>query len=331
MAASASVSRCPLVTSAAMIRQVPWHGGRVDLSSPAVAATRRRLLARFGGRVEPWWDRLPGATADLAERWELVIGAAVGRGNTSLVVRCRRADGRPAVLKLTPDAELGAAEASALRRWEPSGRVPAVWGHDAALGALLLEAIPDETPLAERRAAVELDDVASLIGDLHRGGGAAVGDGWERLADRVEFIFDHWVERHGRRGEVVTRAVPVDRLRRGHLLARELAADATEQVLLHGDLHPGNVLDGGAARGLVAIDPRPCVGDAVVDAVDWVFWTADDPGVWEPRSRDLAVALGLDHQRLWAWCTAFAPMLAASRAAQGASADEIAALLALSP
>ena len=303
----------------------------MDLSSPAVAATRRRLLARFGGRVEPWWDRLPGATADLAERWELVIGAAVGRGNTSLVVRCRRADGRPAVLKLTPDAELGAAEASALRRWEPSGRVPAVWGHDAALGALLLEAIPDETPLAERRVAVELDDVASLIGDLHRGGGAAVGDGWERLADRVEFIFDHWVERHGRRGEVVTRAVPVDRLRRGHLLARELAADATEQVLLHGDLHPGNVLDGGAARGLVAIDPRPCVGDAVVDAVDWVFWTADDPGVWEPRSRDLAVALGLDHQRLWAWCTAFAPMLAASRAAQGASADEIAALLALSP
>jgi streptomycin 6-kinase len=331
MAASASVSRCPLVTSAAMIRQVPWHGGRVDFSSPAVAATRRRLLARFGVRVEPWWDRLPGATADLAERWELVIGAAVGRGNTSLVVRCRRADGRPAVLKLTPDAELGAAEASALRRWEPSGRVPAVWGHDAAAGALLLEAIPDETPLAERHTAVELDDVASLIDDLHRGGGAAVGDGWERLADRVEFIFDHWVERHGRRGGVVTRAVPVDRLRRGHLLARELAADAAEQVLLHGDLHPGNVLDGGAARGLVAIDPRPCVGDAAVDAVDWVFWTADDPGAWEPRSRDLAAALGLDHQRLWAWCAAFAALLAASRAAQGASADEIAALLALSP
>jgi streptomycin 6-kinase len=315
-----------------MIRLVPWHGGRVDFSSSAVAATRRRLRARFGVQVEPWWERLPGAIADLTERWELVIGAAVGRGNTSLVVRCRCVDGRPAVLKLTPDAELGAAEASALRRWEPSGRVPAVWGHDAALGALLLEAIPNETPLAERRAAVELDDVAGLIHDLHRGGGPAVGDGWERLADRVEFIFEHWVERHGRRGEMVTRAVPVDRLRRGHLLARQLAADAAVgQVLLHGDLHPGNVLDGGAVRGLVAIDPRPCVGDAAVDVVDWVFWLADDPGAWEPRSRDLAVALGLDHQRLWAWCAAFAAMLAASRAAQGASAGQIAALLALSP
>jgi streptomycin 6-kinase len=331
MAASVSASRCLLVTSAAMIRQRPWHGDRVDFSSPALVATRRRLLARFGAQVEPWWERLPGAIDDLAARWELVMGAAVGRGNTSLVVRCRRRDGRPAVLKLTPDVELGAAEAAALRHWEPSGRVPAVWGDDAALGALLLEAIPDETPLAERRAAAGLDEVASLIDDLHRGGGPAVADGWERLAERVEFIFGHWVERHRRGGEVVTRAVPVDRLRRGQLLARELAADAGERVLLHGDLHPGNVLDGGAGRGLVAIDPRPCVGDAAVDAVDWVFWAADDPGTWERRSRDLAAALGLDRERLWGWCAAFAAMLATARAARGASAEQVAALLDMSP
>jgi hypothetical protein len=81
----------------------------------------------------------------------------------------------------------------------------------------------------------------------------------------------------------------------------------------------------------VAEDPRPCVGDAAVDAVDWVFWAVDDPGAWEPRSRELAVALGLDHERLWAWCAAFAAMLAAAEAARGASAEQVAALLALSP
>jgi streptomycin 6-kinase len=303
----------------------------MDFSSPVLEATRGRLLARFGVRVEPWWERLPGAIADLAARWDLVVGEAVGRGNTSLVIRCRRVDGRPAVLKLTPDAELGGAEAAALRRWEPSGRVPAVWGHDAAFGALLLEAIPDETPLAERRVVVDLDQVARLIDDLHGGGAPADADGWERLANRVEFIFELWIQRHGERGEAVTRAVPVERLRRGQLLARKLAADAGEQVLLHGDLHPGNVLDGGPVRGLVAIDPRPCVGDAAVDAVDWVFWAADDPGAWQQRSRHLAAALGLDHERLWAWCTAFAAMLATANAARGASAEQVAALLALSP
>jgi streptomycin 6-kinase len=308
-----------------------WHRGRVDFSSPTLDAARGRLLARFGTRVEPWWERLPAAIAELAERWELVVGDAVGRGNTSLVVRCRLADGRPAVLKLTPDAEHGAAEASALRSWEPSGRVPLVWGNDAASGALLLEAIPSEIPLSELGMAVELDEVANLIGGLHRSGAPVIANGVVSLAERVEFIFEHWVERHGRRGEVVTRAVPVERLRRGHELARALVADAGVPVLLHGDLHPGNVLDGGAARGLVAIDPRPCVGEAAVDAVDWVFWAVDDPRAWEPRSRDLALALGVGHERLWAWCAAFAAMLAASKAARDAAAEEVAAVLALAP
>src|SRR5438132_7573996 len=126
-----------------------WHRGHMDFSSPTLAATRDRLFVRFGARVTPWWGQLPEVLAELAERWELVVGDAVGRGNTSLVVRCRRGDGRRAVLKLTPDAELGAAEAWALRIWESSGRVPRVWGHDPQLGALLLEAIPNETPLAE--------------------------------------------------------------------------------------------------------------------------------------------------------------------------------------
>lgn len=302
----------------------------VDFASPPLAATRGRLLTRFGARVDPWWERLPAAIAELAGRWDLVVGDPLGRGNTSLVVRCR-AGGRPAVLKLTPDQDISGAEAFALRSWEPSGRVPHVWGHDAALGALLLEAIPGGTPLSDSRRLAALDDVASLIGELHRSGTPPIGTGLASLAERIEFIFPHWIERHSRRGEAVTRAVPVERLRRGHELARRLAADAVEPVLLHGDLHPGNVLDGGATRGLVAIDPRPCVGDPAVDAVDWVFWAAGDPRAWQARSRDLALALDLDRDRLRAWGAAFAAMLAASRAAYGAAPAEIEALLALAP
>ena len=60
-------------------------------------------------------------------------------------------------------------------------------------------------------------------------------------------------------------------------------------------------------------------------------WAVDDPLAWEPRSRALASALGLDHGRLWAWCSALAAMLAASEAGRGAGAERVAALLALSP
>jgi streptomycin 6-kinase len=93
----------------------------------------------------------------------------------------------------------------------------------------------------------------------------------------------------------------------------------------------GNVLDGGAGRGLVAIDPRPCVGDPALDAVDWVFHGARGPAEWEPRSRELAAALGCHPERLWQWCRAFAAMLAASRAARGAAAGDVAALLKIAP
>jgi len=141
--------------------------------------------------------------------------------------------------------------------------------------------------------------VAGLIAALHSSGAPVVADGVVTLADRVAFIFEHWIERYGRNAAVID-AVSLTRLQRGHHLACELAAQVGADVLLHGDLHAGNVLDGGVGRGLVAIDPRPCVGDAAFDAVDWVFRATDDPRLWKPRSRELASALAQDADRLWA-------------------------------
>src|SRR5260370_961646 len=57
--------------------------------------------------------------------------------------------------------------------------------------------------------------------------------------------------------------------------------------MLHGDLTPGNILDGGARRGLVAIDPAPCLADAAFDAVDLILWQADGLGTIEARPRPL--------------------------------------------
>lgn len=47
-------------------------------------------------------------------------------------------------------------------------------------------------------------------------------------------------------------------------LARELTADPADQVVLHGDLHHGNVLDFGS-RGRLAIDPKFLIGHRVFD------------------------------------------------------------------
>jgi hypothetical protein len=58
-----------------------------------------------------------------------------------------------------------------------------VWGDDAALGALLLEAIRSEIPRSELSVAVELDEVANLIGGLHRSGAPVTANGFESLAE----------------------------------------------------------------------------------------------------------------------------------------------------
>jgi streptomycin 6-kinase len=234
----------------------------------------------------------------------------------------------PLVLKLTPETALADAEVRALQAWQSSGRVPAVWGSDLAAGAVLLEAIQSETPLAEADEPRAIESVAELIGALHRSAGPPVANGTPALTNRVEFIFRHWIERHSRNPAT---ADVVVRLKRGHRLARALALDEAPRALLHGDLHPGNVLDGGAERGLVAIDPRACIGDPAFDAVDWVFWRTDDPAVWEQRVHLLAAALDATPDRVRDWCAAFAALLAAGAAARDGSRAYVEALLELAP
>lgn len=310
-----------------------------QFGSAAYAATRKRLSRRFGAaRVDEWWLGLPALMTGLCARWQLELAAPAATGNTSLVVRCRRADGRAAMLKLTPDTAIAATEAFALRGWAPSGRVPAVWGADPGGGALLLEAIAGETTLSARLGAslqdsaadTGLEQIAGLIGDLHRSGAPLAGPGIGPLADRIDFIFGLWADRRAH-SEAMTRSVPAGFLERGRELARSLAADpVAPPVLLHGDLHAGNVLVGPPGRGLVAIDPRPSAGEPAADVIDWVFWRATGPGAWAERTRELAAALDLDPGRLWAWCTAFAAMMAAADAGHG-DPDRAAALLAIAP
>jgi hypothetical protein len=70
--------------------------------------------------------------------------------------------------------------------------------------------------------------------------------------------------------------------------------------------------DGGAARRLVAIDPRACVGDPCFDAVDYLLDGAGRDGAdgIGARCAALAAASGLDAGRLHDWCRAVAPIVA---------------------
>jgi streptomycin 6-kinase len=296
-------------------------------AAPSIdAGTRQRLTARFGSEVEGWFDELPGMLTALSERWQFGLGSQIPRGSVSTVFRCRLADGRNAVLKASLDRARLASEAAALDAWH-TVHTPAVIAFDEQLGALLIEAIEPGTPLVDSSICPATDSVAGLVNGLHDSG--TPDPCYPTVEQRVVYFFDSSAKLYQRHPNIAA-LIPPRLYEDGRRLATRLARDRCPTVLLHGDLTPSNILDGGAERGLVAIDPAPCLGDAAFDAVDLILWQAADLATIEARIQRLAAVTQMDAERLFGWCAAFAAMSALELASERtAAAADIEALLEL--
>ncbi|QDI73483.1 aminoglycoside phosphotransferase [Streptomyces calvus] len=286
---------------------------------------RNRLVVRFGPDVLGWCDQLPALVDQLAARWNLTVLAG-GGGGTSRVFHCKQqGDGATVWLKLTPDLEIASAESEALHAWADTPWVVNLLAKDLAVGALLLEDVKPGVPM--RQLTWSLPEVAALLRELRipfpaRGQGSVL----QPLAHRVEFLFELTDRRLAGAGlrEVIAPAV----LDRARAAALDLANDGTTG-LVHGDLHPANVLSG-PGRQLVAIDPRPALGDPDFDAVDWVMAGVEEFAELERRVEALAALVpGQTAGRILAWCRAVAVMDAASRLCAGRDDAETRFLVAL--
>lgn len=104
--------------------------------------------------------------------------------------------------------------------------------------------------------------------------------------------------------------------------ARDLLASPRDGKVLHGDLHHGNVLDGGA-RGWLAIDPKGLFGERGFD-FGAIFWNPDSgfhdgdrppvatlPGRLARRIAVISRAADLEPARLLRWVLAYAGLSAA--------------------
>ncbi|MFE7559978.1 aminoglycoside phosphotransferase family protein [Kitasatospora sp. NPDC057500] len=262
---------------------------------------RARLVTRFGPSAGAWCAGLPDLVEALAARWGLAVRAA-GGGGTARVFRCvRLADGAAVWLKLTPDAAVARQEAAALSAWRDVPSVVRLLEYDAGSAALLLADVAPGTSLRERgwRPA----EVAGVLGALRSV--PAAGVDLPSMAERLDFLF----ELTGRRAPGVPTAD-------ARALARELTGDGGPVALVHGDLHPANVLLG--PDGPVAIDPRACLGDPDFDLVDWVLDGVADRAALAARITGLAALVpGADAERVLAWCRATAVVIAAPRLAAG--------------
>jgi len=289
-----------------------------------MAEVGARLAARFGPEAESWLAGVPSLAARLASRWGFVLGEPFESGASSVVMRCQWPDGTPSVLKLSPDRALLTQQVEMLGLFGPSRRVPAVLAADPETGAMVLEEVLPGTEAEDLPQTSLPQRWGELLAALHA---VTPPPRWPLdLRGRCDEAF----VRIGRRLSEPAIGARIDQATWWRAIRRCAMLLNTQDrlVLLHGDLHLGNVLDGGLSRGLVAIDPKACIGDPCFDAVDYVVAGAAQEGV-EARCQRVANACGLDGDRLYAWSRVIAPMAAIGHLTYGGPEPAIDELLAL--
>ena len=256
---------------------------------------------RPGGAA--WLERLPRVVEECAAAWGLHLRAPFPRATVSFVAPAVLADGTQAVLKVNfPDAE-SEHEADALAAWGGVGAVRLL-ADDPGRRALLVERCLPGTQLwavageerANAAAAAVLRALWRPAPDRHR---------FRTLAGEARRWAAELPVRWQRHGRPVDRAVLDDAVGWiGELLDSSPAGDA---VVLHQDLHGGNVLRAEREPWL-AIDPKPLAGERAFDAASLLRdrrpQLATDPHpVARMRRRldQLAEALERDRERMRRW------------------------------
>ena len=253
-----------------------------------------------GAAGAEWLRRLPGIVADRERRWSLVVGPLFPDLSANYVAPAVRADGTAAVLKLSFPEDRGfRTEAEALGLFDGRGAVQLL-ELDLDRGAMLLERLVPGVPLDT----VEDDEEAmSIAADVLR-------RLWRPApADHPFPAVSDWAQglvrlRHRFGGG--TGPLPAALVEEAEALFAELIPSRAEPVLLHGDLHHGNVL-AARRRTWLAIDPKGIVGEPAFDAGALLYnpselLDAPRPGkVLERRIDRLAEELDLDRARVRGW------------------------------
>lgn len=219
----------------------------------------RNIVDIHGETGVEWLSRLPALLREIAERWSLTLESPFQDLSYNYVAPVTVSDGGHAVLKVgVPDKER-LAEIEALPHY--GGGMVRVLTSDAALGALLLERLEPGEPLSILTESGKDGEAAIIAARLMRAAWRPAPDGLD-----VPSVSD-WAAgfaKMRRRYNGETGPLPPDLVEQAERDFAEFTA-SEPTVLLHGDLHHGNILSAQRAPW-IAIDPKGLAGPRGYDA-----------------------------------------------------------------
>lgn len=277
--------------------------------TPDIPANFARLTREVHGeRGAEWLAQLPSLLADVADRWALTLAPPFEHLSYNYVAPALRADGTQAVVKAgVPNEEL-LCEIDALTWYDGRGIVRLLEA-DRELGLMLLERLtPGNALLDERDERRAVSIAATVMRELRRPAPPAhrfpsVAD-WGRGFARLREQFD------GGTGPFAEHTIDAA----SHLFD-DLLASMEEPVLLHGDLHHGNIVAG--RGGWLAIDPKGVIGEPAYEIGAYLrnplprlLAEPHPERVLAARIDQFTEELGLDRARIAGWAFAQAVLSA---------------------
>lgn len=247
--------------------------------------------------AEDWLERLPALVSSLEADWSITVGRPYAGGSKAFVADATRADGASAILKvLVPSAGNDSFNEAMVLRIVGGDGCPALYRYDADRDALLMERLGQpmfDLGLPLPRRLEILCDTAARI--WRPAPGCGLPTGAEKARWLADFIARLWEELdHPCSERTVEHALVSARW-------RERAHRDEKAVLVHGDVHQLNALQGD--NGFKLADPDGLLAEAEYDLGvlmrgDPVELLAGDPF---ERARWLAARTGLDPVAAWEW------------------------------
>jgi streptomycin 6-kinase len=249
--------------------------------------------------AEPWLAAFVGHLRACEARWCIRATGLVPDLSYNVVAYAEGVDGNRFILKMSPAGAELSREIAALRLYHGDGIAKLIEA-DETVGALLIERLEPGVSLWR----MEDDEEAA------RTAAGLMRQLWRPVAEPHPFLpLGRWAEGlknlraryHGGTGPL-----PGDLVARAEGIFAELLG-STAPVLLHGDLHHGNILSA-KRQPYLAIDPKGVVGDAgyevgafLCNFVPEIASRRRIRGLLEHRVRVFSEVLGMDAQEVAAW------------------------------